>query len=133
MTLVLDSSALVSIVLGESTAGALVDALVQRSGRVVVGAPTLVEAAIVVSARVGDEALADLHAVLAELEVDVVAFDEAHASEAVTAWARFGKGRHPAALNMGDCYSYGLARDEDAELLFVGADFTQTDLRASRW
>lgn len=131
MTLVLDSSALVAIVLGEPVAGALVDHLVRQPGRILVGAPTLVEAGIVVSARGGADALTDLHAVLAEVEAEVLAFDEEHAAAAVAAWTRFGKGRHPAALNLGDCHSYAVVKVEDGELLFVGDDFAQTDVRSA--
>lgn len=131
MTLVLDSSALVEIVLGESRAEELVDRLSSRTGRVVVGAPTLVEAGIVVQARAGQEAHADLAAVLAELQVEVLPFDEVMADAGQRAWARFGKGRHPAGLNLGDCFSYAVTEMEDAELLFLGDDFSQTDVRAA--
>lgn len=131
MTLVLASSALVAIVLGDREAEALVSLLLGREGRVVVAAPTVLETGIVVEARVGPAGLDDLAALLAELEVDVVAFDEEHAQEAQLAWRRFGKGRHPAALNYGDCQSYALTIVEDAELLFVGQDFHQTDIRAA--
>lgn len=132
MTVVLDSSALVAIVLGEPEAERLVETLVGLSGRMVVGTPTLVEAGIVVEARSGPDGVADLHALVVELEADVVAFDEMHAGEAMAAWRRFGKGRHPAKLNLGDCYAYALARLEDAELAFVGDDFSQTDVRTMR-
>ena len=132
MTLVLDASVLVEIVLGEPRAEALVTALSRRPGRVVVGAATLLEAGIVVEARAGEEARDDLAAVLAELEVEVVPFDELMAREGQRAWSRFGKGRHPAALNLGDCFSYALTQVEDGELMFLGDDFAQTDVRAVR-
>lgn len=133
MTVVLDASVLVEIVLGEPRAEALVGALARRSGRVVVAAPTLLEAGIVVEARAGSEARDDLAALLAELEVDVVPFDEVMAVEGQRAWGRFGKGRHPAALNLGDCFSYATAQLEDAELMFLGEDFAQTDVRSARF
>lgn len=133
MTLVLDASVLVEIVLGEPRAEALASALTRRSGRVAVGAPTLLEAGIVVEARAGSEARDDLAALLAELDVDVVPFDEVMAVKGQRAWSRFGRGRHPAALNLGDCFSYAVAELEDAELMFLGDDFAQTDVRAARF
>lgn len=132
MTLVLDSSVLVEIVLGEPRAEELVARLSARAGRMVVGAPTLVEAGIVVQARAGEEACADLAAVLAELEVEVLPFDEAMADAGQRAWGRYGKGRHQAGLNLGDCFSYAVTELEDAELMFLGDDFSQTDVRAAR-
>lgn len=60
--------------------------------------------------------------------VDVVPFEAAQSSLTVSAWLRFGKGRHPAGLNLGDCYSYALARHLDAPLMFKGRDFSQTDI-----
>lgn len=132
MTLVLDASVLVEIVLGEPEAERLVIALASRTGRVVVGAPTVLEAGIVVEARAGQEARDDLAALLAELDVEVVAFDESMAREGQRAWSRFGKGRHLAALNLGDCFSYAVTEIEGGELMFVGDDFAQTDVRAVR-
>lgn len=132
MTLVLDSSVLVEVVLGGPGAEELVGLLSSRTGRVVVGAATLLEAGIVIRARAGEEAGHDLDALLGELEVEVVPFDEDMAQAGHRAWTRFGKGRHPAGLNLGDCFSYALTEIEDAELLFLGDDFTKTDIRAAR-
>lgn len=132
MTLVVDTSALVAIVLGEAEGEDLARLLARRQGRVVVGAPSLLEAGIVIEARAGEEALTDLSALLADLQVEVVPFDELQAGEAQRAWQRFGKGRHAAQLNLGDCFSYAVARVEAAELLFIGDDFAQTDIAAAR-
>jgi ribonuclease VapC len=66
--------------------------------------------------------------ILRHANIDVVALDEAAAREAIDGWRRYGKGPHPAALNMGDCYTYGLVRSLDAVLLCVGNDFVQTDI-----
>ena len=99
-----DTSALVAIVLGELEAEALLDVLQQ--GPVVVGAPTLVEAAVVVEARQGPDAARDLELLVEGAIERVVAFDAAHARAAVDAWRRFGTGRHPATLTFGDCRHY---------------------------
>ena len=126
-----DTSALVAIVLGEPEAEALLDALQQSP--VFVSAATLVEAAVVVEARQGPDAARDLD-LLVEGAIDrVVAFDAAHARSAVDAWRRFGKGRHPAALNFGDCLSYATAHVAGAPLLFKGDDFSRTDVSAARF
>lgn len=80
----------------------------------------------------GPEATLDLERLLTTLSVSVASFDEPQARLAVGAWLRFGKGRHPARLHPGDCYSYALARSLGAPLLFKGTDFGQTDIRAAR-
>lgn len=123
-----DTSALVAIVLGEVDAEALLDVLQQ--GPVVVGAPTLVEAAVVVEARQGPDAARDLELLVEGVIERVVAFDAAHARAAVDAWRRFGKDRHPAALNFGDCLSYATAHIAGMPLLFKGNDFSRTDVSA---
>ena len=126
-----DTSALVAIVFGEPDAEALLDALLQSSA--VMSAPTLVEAAVVVEARQGPDAARDLE-LLVEAAIDrIVAFDAAHARSAVDAWRRFGKGRHPAALNFGDCLSYATAHLAGTPLLFKGDDFSRTDVSAVRY
>ena len=129
MTVAIDTSALVAVVLGEPDAQSILTTMARHAADLVIGAATLVEAGIVVEARQGSEAAADLKLLLDSLRVTVVALDEAQAAAAVAAWRRFGKGRHPAGLNLGDCYSYALARTLGAALLFKGDDFTQTDIR----
>lgn len=129
--LVIDTSALSAIVFGEADAERFADALVRHVGACVISAPTLVAAEIVARARLGDVGAELVHAVLERVSVTVEPFDEALARAAATAWARFGKGRHPAQLNLGDCYSYALSKQLDLPLLFKGNDFTQTDLRSA--
>ena len=131
MTTVVDTSALVSIVLGEDDAEAYLSALVSAAPGLCLGAVSLVEAGIVVEARQGAGAASDLRELLATLGIEVAPVDEEHARLALAAWRRFGKGRHPAGLNLGDCFSYALARSLDAPLLFKGADFEQTDIRSA--
>lgn len=129
MTVAIDTSALVAIVFGEPDAQTILATMARHAGDLVIGAATLVEAGIVVEARQGPQAAADLTLLLAALKVRVVPLDESQAATAVAAWQRFGKGRHPAGLYLGDCYSYALARTLGAALLFKGEDFTQTDIR----
>ncbi|TDE94304.1 type II toxin-antitoxin system VapC family toxin [Occultella glacieicola] len=125
-----DSSALVAIVLGEPEAEAMLRAL--QSQPAIVGAVTLVETSIVVEARQGPDATRDLDLLVAGAVDEVVAFERRHAREALEAWRRFGKGRHQAGLNYGDCLAYAVARVHDAPLLFKSEGFTKTDVPAVR-
>ena len=127
--MVVDTSALAAIVLGEPDAERYLAALAGTTDGIHVCAVTAVEAAIVVEARQGPDAARDLDLLLDRLGARVTACDAEQVSAAITAWRRFGKGRHPAALNLGDCFSYALARTSGEELLFKGADFPQTDVR----
>lgn len=121
-----DTSALVAVVLGEDDAERHLDALRRTPARL--SSVSLTEAAIVVEARQGPDAARDLEQ-LVEATIDaVVAVDATHARAAVAAWRRFGRGRHPAALNFGDCFSYALARLAGIPLLYKGNDFAQTDV-----
>jgi ribonuclease VapC len=131
MALVADTSALVAIVLGEPDAPAYAAALAAHAGDVSVSAATLVEAAIVVRSRQGIEAAADLDRLLSTVAAEIVAVDEAQSIIAVAAWDRFGKGRHDAALNYGDCLSYALAKQRGIPLLFKGQDFGRTDVASA--
>ena len=131
MTIAVDTSALMAIVLGEHDALPFARALAANSGDACISAATLVEATIVAEARQGTAAAQDLATVLREARVSVVPLDASQASLASSAWRRFGKGRHTAALNLGDCYSYGLARHLGAPLLFKGDDFGRTDIASA--
>lgn len=128
MTMVLETSVLVAIVLGEPDAEVLLRTIVDHDGELLLSAATRVEAGIVVEARHGPPGTADLELLLQRLHVRIVEFDGEQAERAVAAWRRFGKGRHPAGLNLGDCFSYALARAQGAPLLFKGDDFAQTDV-----
>lgn len=125
--MILDSSAVVALVLGEPSAESLVDKLA-TAGELAIGAPTLVEAAIVLSHRLGPVAASLLERFLGELAVAVLPFEERHWRLAIEASRRFGKGRHPAALNFGDCMAYAIARLAALPLLCTGDDFAKTDL-----
>jgi ribonuclease VapC len=92
------------------------------------GAPTLLEAAIVLRARLGEMARPLLETLLHDLEIQTVPFDERHWRVGLDAFTRFGKGRHPAALNFGDCLTYATAVVERRPLLCLGDDFALTDV-----
>ena len=92
------------------------------------GAPALAEAGIVLSARVGVGAFAGLDGLLVAADMIIIEFGPDHWREAVDAWFRFGRGRHPAGLNFGDCLTYAAARIAGLPLLAKGDDFPRTDL-----
>ncbi len=125
--MILDSSALVAILCREPGHLALIEKLL-ASELVAVGAPTVFEAAMVLTIKTGQDGLALVHDFLRESGAQVTQFSQEHASSAFTAYLRYGKGRHPAALNFGDCLSYAAAKVGGQPLLFVGNDFSQTDL-----
>lgn len=125
--MILDSSALVAIALDEPERDELV-AKINRADRVGVAAPTLVEAGIVLSARTGEHAGDLLAELIAVAEAVVVEFGEAHWQEALSAWWRYGRSRHPASLNFGACLAYAAARVADEPLLAKGTDFAKTDV-----
>lgn len=128
MTVVVDTSVLVAVVSGEPDAEAFAAVLASRAGDLLISAATLLEAGMVVEGRHGPEGSANLRELLATLAVAVEPFTLEQAEVAITAWRRFGKGRHPARLNLGDCFSYALARTTGSALLFKGKDFSQTDV-----
>lgn len=123
-----DTSSLVAVVLGEPDAERHLECL--RSATALVSAVSIVEATIVVEARQGLDAVRDLD-LLVGATAEVVPVDAHHARSAVAAWRRFGRGRHPASLNFGDCFAYAVARLADVPLLFKGDDFAQTDVAAA--
>lgn len=126
--MILDTSALVAILLKEPGFEVLVDRLVSEP-RCGIGAPSVVEAILVLSSRaLGNEAENTIDAFLRRFDVVTIPFGESHWHAAADAFRRFGKGRHPAALNFGDCLSYAVARLAERPLLSVGGDFPQTDL-----
>ena len=128
--MLLDSSALVALVMAERPARAVFDALAHASVRAV-GAPTLVEAAMVLAGRraaASRGATSELVMVLTRFEVTVIPFGQDHWLMAWAAFLRYGKGRHPAGLNFGDCLAYAVAKLSGLPLLCIGSDFAQTDL-----
>jgi ribonuclease VapC len=131
MSLVVDTSALAAVILGEPDAESYLGVMTGHAGEVFLSAASAVELGIVVDAKQGPEATADLRRLTELLGITTVAFDAAQASVAVSAWRRFGKGRHPAGLNLGDCFSYALAKTSGSALLYKGQDFGQTDITSA--
>lgn len=125
--MVLDTSALVAILEGEEPAPRLARALAEAP-RIFLSAATLVEAGIVTERRRGEEGGRELDLLLHRLRAEVVPVTEEHAEIARSAYRRYGKGEHPAALNFGDCFSYALAAALGEPLLFIGDDFSKTDI-----
>ena len=125
--MILDSSVLVAVLLGEPGWQALLGRIAADE-TAAVGAPTLAETGLVLTARLGRDARRLLSAFVREAGITVVPFVEEHARVAVEAYARYGKGRHPAALSFGDCLTYAVARLSGQPLLCAGDDFPRTDL-----
>ena len=125
--IVLESSILYAIILEETGYQEYVGIL-DSAKRVIIGAPTLAEAGLVVQSRQGPQGLARLLQMLERWSVRVEDFTKIHALEAIEAYQNFGRGHHPAALNMGDCNSYATAKVAGAALLYKGNDFALTDL-----
>ncbi len=102
---------------------------IAKAGEVGMGAPTLVECGIVLSARLERDARGILARFVDESKMAVIPFTETHYGIAVGAWLHYGKGRHPAGLNFGDCLTYAVAKVAEVPLLCVGDDFPQTDIK----
>lgn len=124
--LVVDSSALIAILEGEPEAEAMLAAILGAGTRLV-GAVSLLEAGIVVAARRGPGGTLALDRLVERLALEPVALDAAQVLVARQAWTRFGKGRHRAGLNLGDCCTYALALEGDSPILCKGEDFPHTD------
>jgi len=122
---VVDSSAVMAV-LRQEPGHERVAELMRSSSPRLMSAPTAVELGMVVGSRTQDFGL--WQRLLREAAIDVVPFDERLAGRAVEAFRRFGKGRHPAGLNFGDCCTYALAEERGLPILCVGDDFRHTDL-----
>jgi ribonuclease VapC len=128
---IVDSSALVEVALGEAGAAALLAALA-RSGTNRISAANLLETWMVVDRRGVPEALPILADTIMRAALDVEPVTLAQVEIAREAWARYGKGSgHPAQLNFGDCFAYALAKHLDEPLLFIGNDFAHTDVQTA--
>jgi ribonuclease VapC len=126
--MVIDTSAVAAILFDEPNAAALEGKIADDPVRLM-SAATLLEATIVVEARLGDAGGREFDLWLHRAEIEIVELDAEQADLARRAWRRFGRGRHPAGLNYGDCFSYALAAARDEPLLFKGEDFTKTDVK----
>ena len=125
--MVLDTSALLALLLDEPEAEDFRVAVEEHTTRLV-SAATLLETALVIEARKGERGGHELDTLIQKAEVLVIPVDAEHVSEARRAYRRFGKGRHAASLNFGDVFAYALARTAGEPLLFKGDDFARTDI-----
>ncbi len=130
MTLFADASALVSLIAGEEDADDLADRLARHDRRLC-SAVSLWETVAALRASHGASvrhARSAIDSFRAEAELQLVPIGEREFQIASDAYATFGKGRHPAALNLGDCFAYACAKGNGAELLFKGTDLSKTDI-----
>jgi ribonuclease VapC len=125
--MVVDSSVLIAVLLLEPDAEQLLNQLIDAD-ELYLSAVSLVETAMVIEYKKGKLGADKLDELLAELTPTIVEFDQQQAVLARMAWREYGKGRHPAKLNFGDCCSYALAKHLNQSLLFKGNDFSQTDI-----
>lgn len=130
--MVIDTSAIIAILLNEPAAGRLVSAIEGDRTRLV-SAATVVEASLVVLGRYGEAGDPQLDRLLRSIDAEVVPVDDEQVTLARDAALRFGRTRHAAALNYGDCFSYALSVARGEPLLFVGDDFAKTDVEACSW
>ena len=128
--MVVDSSAILAILFNEPERDRFAAALAQAGVRLM-GSVNVLETAVVVSARKGPHGAREFDLLLHRAEIEVIAFTADHLRLARDAYQRYGKGRHPAGLNLGDCCAYALSRHTGESLLFKGNDFPQTDVVAA--
>ena len=128
--MIVDSSALLAILNREPDAGRFEEAILTASPcRMSVA--NMLEASIVVEGRGGADAGHELDAFLEHAEIEPAPVTAEHLEAARRAWRRFGKGRHPASLNFGDCFAYALAHVTGEALLYKGGDFALTDISSA--
>ncbi len=125
--MIVDTSAILAVLLGESDARRYANAIAASPCRI--AASALLEASMVLESRGGQRTGDQLDVFLERAAIEVVPVTEELARAARRAWRRFGRGNHPAKLNFGDCFSYALAETTDEPLLFKGDDFARTDIR----
>lgn len=126
--MMIDSSVLIAILENEPEARQLIEAIANDPVRLI-SAVSVVETSIVILNRRGETGVAELDALLEEADIETVAVTPEQATLARQAYIRYGKGRHPAKLNFGDCFSYAAALACDEPLLFKGEDFNKTDIQ----
>ena len=126
--MVIDTSAIVAILFDEPERRRF-NELIEADGIRLISAATFLEAALVVESRRGEAAGRELDLLMHRAQVSVVPVDVEQAEVARVAWRRYGKGRHAAGLNYGDCFSYALAKVSGEPLLAKGDDFVRTDVK----
>lgn len=125
--MVLDTSAVIAILQNETGSEVLIEKL-EHTEVIRISSATVVELGIVMQARFGDYGELEADQLLNRLKADIVPFNADHAELARSAYRNYGKGNHSASLNYGDCFSYALAMSLNEPLLFVGDDFSKTDV-----
>jgi ribonuclease VapC len=125
--MLLDTSAIVAVILREAGWESL-GHRIDEAAAITVSSASLLETHLVLTGRPGTDALPLIDAFLSGTKAEVVPFTEARWRLAAAGFLRFGKGRHPAALNLGDCFTYGAAQATQQALLFCGKDFSRTDV-----
>ena len=125
--MVIDSSAIIAILFDEPERATFLERLADAPTKLL-SQVNYVESCFVILSRIGAAGLADLTGLLHQADIERVAVDDQQAELAVEAFSRFGKGRHPAGLNIGDCFAYALAKSRGETLLFKGNDFGRTDI-----
>ena len=129
--MIIDTGAIVALIQDEQPHAALVAAALTGARSPVMSAPTVAECLIVLTARHGPVARTIFERLRSEIDLGVAPFTDEHAAAAQRAFLQYGKGRHRAALNFGDCMTYAVAQLSHEPLLAVGDDFAQTDLEFS--
>ncbi|KQV26663.1 type II toxin-antitoxin system VapC family toxin [Yonghaparkia sp. Root332] len=125
--MIVDTSALIAIITDEPDAARVRDAML-TAARVQMSAPNAVEAGLVLGGRGLERPERVVDEILDHFRIETIDFTAVHARAAVSAWNTYGRGRHPAKLNYGDCMAYATAKLAGEPLLFVGADFGLTDI-----
>ncbi len=129
--MVIDTSALLAIFLAEPERDSFLRKIVEAEKKMI-SAATILETGIVMEAKRGEAAGREFDLFVFRMKLDVVPVDAEQITIARTAWRRYGKGRHAAGLNFGDCFSYALAKFYDEPLLAKGEDFSRTDIQLCR-
>ncbi len=127
--MVVDTSALIAILLGEPETESFVRALAGDPKRMI-SAFNALESGIVIEARKGEAGGRELDLFLHRARIEIIALNSDQVEIGLSAWRKYGKGNHPAGLNIGDCCAYALAKYSGEPLLFKGKDFSQTDIRS---
>jgi ribonuclease VapC len=125
--MVIDTSALLAIFLAEPERKAFLDSILQSETRMI-SAANVLETGIVLETRRGESAGREFDLFLVRANLQIVSVDSEQAEIARSAWRKYRKGRHPAALNFGDCFAYALAKSSGEPLLAKGTDFVATDI-----
>jgi ribonuclease VapC len=126
--MVIDTSALIAILLGEPETAAFVQSLADAPKRMI-SALNALEAAVVIEAKKGEAGGREFDLLIHRARIEIIPLNSDHMALALRAWRKFGKGNHPAGLNIGDCCAYALARYSGEPLLFKDGDFSKTDIQ----